>query len=72
MRTMIPTERTAMSAVFKQEAHKLIDSLPATASWNELMYEAALRVSIERGLADIESGRVVPVEELMIEFDTAE
>jgi hypothetical protein len=62
----------AMSAVFKEEAHKLVDQLPDSASWSELMYQAALRASIERGVADIEAGRVIPVEELMIEFGAAE
>lgn len=61
-----------MAVVFKQEAHKLIDQLPETASWDELVYQAALRASIERGLADIHAGRVTPVEELMKEFGVAE
>lgn len=57
-----------MAAVFKQEAHKLIDTLPETASWDELVYQAALRASVERGLADIQAGRVTPVEDLLKEF----
>ena len=57
---------------FKQEAHKLIDQLPETASWNDLMYQAALRASIERGLADVAAGRVTPVEALMQEFGVSE
>ncbi len=61
-----------MSAAFKEQAHKLVDQLPDTASWSELMYQVALRASIERGLADIDAGCVIPVEELMIEFGAAE
>lgn len=62
----------AMSAVFKQEAHKLIDQLPDSAGWDELIYQAALHRAIERGLADCEAGRLIPVEELMKEFGVAE
>ena len=64
--------RTAMGAAFKQEAHRLVDQLPESASWDELMYQAALRASIERGLADIGAGRVIPVEQLMKEFGVTE
>ena len=68
----IDTGSTAMAAAFKQEAHKLIDQLPETASWDDLMHQAALRASVERGLADIEARRVIPVEALMKEFGVAE
>ena len=63
---------SVMAAVFKEKAHQLVDQLPETAGWDELMYQAALRASIERGLADIEAGRVTPVEELMKEFGVTE
>lgn len=35
-------------------------------------YEMDLRASIERGLADADAGRVIPVEDLMKEFGAAE
>jgi hypothetical protein len=31
-------------------------------------YERELRESVERGLADVEAGRLIPVDELMREF----
>ena len=40
----------------KQQAHALVENLPDTATWDDLAYEAELRASIERGLADSESG----------------
>jgi len=57
-----------MVAVFKQEAHKLIDQLPDTATWNDLIYQAVLHREIEAGLADSAAGRVTPVDEVMREF----
>ena len=55
----------------KQQAHALVENLPDTATWDDLAYEAELRASIERGLADSESGRLVAVEDLMKELDSA-
>jgi predicted transcriptional regulator len=40
-----------MSAVFKQEAHKLIDALPETANWDELAEKARYLAAVERGMA---------------------
>jgi predicted transcriptional regulator len=64
-------EGPAMAAVFKQEAHKLIDALPETASWDELIYEAALHRAIERGLAQADAGELIPAEALLKEFELA-
>lgn len=61
-----------MAAVFKQEAHKLVDGLPETAGWNELIYRAVVRKEIEAGLADSAAGRVTPVEDVLREFGLAE
>lgn len=57
-----------MAAVFKQEAHKLIDELPETASWDELIYQAALHRAIERGLAEADAGQLIPVETLLEDY----
>jgi hypothetical protein len=58
MRPMVHTECTAMSAVLKQEAHKLIDSLPESAGWGELAEQIEAMLDIEAGLADTAAGRV--------------
>ncbi len=42
--------RPNMAAVFKQEAHKLIDELPETASWDELAEKAGYLAAVERGI----------------------
>ena len=43
----------------KPDARRLVDSLPDSASWDDLAYEVYVRQSIEAGLADAEAGRVV-------------
>lgn len=60
------------SAVLKQQAHELIDNLPDSATWDDLLYELELRASIEHGLADAEAGHIVAVEDLMKEFGIEE
>jgi predicted transcriptional regulator len=57
-----------MPAVFKQEAHDLIDALPDTATWSDLIYQAALHRAIESGLAEANAGHLIPVEELLKDY----
>jgi hypothetical protein len=52
----------------KQQARELLDSLPDSATWEDVAYEVDLRASIERGLADADAGRLIPLEDLMKEF----
>lgn len=59
---------SGMATAFKNEAHKLIDSLPETADWDELIYRAVVRKEIEAGLADSAANRVTPAEDVLREF----
>ena len=43
----------------KPEARRLVESLPDSATWDDLAYEIYVRQSIEAGLADADAGRVV-------------
>lgn len=63
---------TANAPSVKRLAHELIDKLPDSATWDDVAYEAELRASIERGLADAESGRIIAVEDLMQELGIEE
>lgn len=51
-----------------QQVHQIAEQLPPEATWDDVRYQVELRASIERGLADVKAGRVVPVEELLAEF----
>lgn len=57
------------NASVKSEAHRLVDGLPETATWEDLMYRIYVRQSIEAGLEDSRAGRVVPEEEVWKEFE---
>lgn len=45
-----------MAAVFKQEAHRLIDALPESASWDDLAEKARFLAAVERGIAAADRG----------------
>lgn len=48
----------------KDEAHKLIDSMPPNATWDDLMREIYVREVVGRGLADSNEGRTRDVKEV--------
>ena len=52
------------SPLRKDEAHKLIDQLPADATWEDLMEQIYLRQAIEQGLSDSEQGKLQTVQEI--------
>ena len=56
----------------KNEAHKLIDQLPDTATWDDLMREIYIREVIDQGLADSKAGRTRDVKEVRVKFGLSE
>ena len=62
-----------MSMIFgKEEAHKLIDQLPANATWDDLMHEIYVREAIERGLEDSKAERTKGVAEVRKKYGLPE
>lgn len=43
----------------KRNAHALVDSLPAGADWDDVMYEVYVRQAIEAGEKDVDSGKTL-------------
>jgi len=56
----------------KGQAHALIDQLPETATWDDVLYEMAVRREIEEGLKDSAAARVLPIEEVIKRFNLSE
>ena len=50
------------------DAHKLIDTLPSSATWDDVMYRIYVRQSIEAGLTDVVAGNTVPVAQVRRDF----
>ena len=49
----------------KPEARRLVESLPDSATWDDLAYEVYVRQSVEAGLADADAGRVLAHDEAL-------
>ena len=52
----------------KEEAHRLFDDLPKSATWDDLMYKIYVRQAIETGLEDSEAGKTIDVKEVRAKF----
>jgi len=52
------------ATMIREKAHELIDKLPETATWDDLMHEIYVREAIERGLADSKAGKTRNVAEI--------
>ena len=63
---------SAGRALLDREHADVADQLLPEATWDDVRYQIELRVSIERGLADIEAGRVISIEDLIAEFGIRE
>ncbi len=48
----------------KEQALDIIETLPDTSSWDDVMYRLYVRESIDKGIADADAGKVRPVEEV--------
>ena len=56
----------------KNEAHKMIDRLPANATWNDLRREIDVREVIERRLANSKEERTKDVKEVRAKYGLPE
>ena len=52
----------------KEEARRLIETLPENSTWEDLMHEIYVRQAIEAGLADSKAGRTTAVEQVRASF----
>ncbi len=52
------------TADIKAIAHQLIDQLPETTSWDELIYQLELRASIEQGIRESDQGLTYTTDQL--------
>jgi hypothetical protein len=56
------------TSTVKAEARRIVDQLPESASWEDLIYQLYVRQSIEAGIKDADDGRVESVEEVRRTF----
>lgn len=53
----------------KKQAHQLLDNLPDSATWEDVMYRIYVRQAIEAGIKDSDAGRTIDVKEVRKRFD---
>lgn len=58
--------------IIKEEAHKIIDRMPASATWDDLMHEIYVREVIELGLADSKASRTKDVKKIRAKYGLPE
>jgi hypothetical protein len=56
------------TSTVKAEARRIVDQLPESASWEDLIYQLYVRQSIEAGIKDADDRRVESVEEVRRTF----
>ena len=52
----------------KEQAHQLLDNLPDSATWDDVMYRIYVRQAIEAGVKDSDEGRTIDVKEVRKRF----
>jgi hypothetical protein len=60
------------TVVRKEDAHELVERLPADATWEDLMHEIYVRAAIEKGLEDSRSGRTKDASEIRRKYGLGE
>ena len=52
----------------KEQAQQLVDNLPDSATWDDVMYRIYARQAIEAGVKDSDEGRTIDVKEVRKRF----
>ncbi len=52
----------------KKQAHQLLDNLPDSATWEDVMYRIYVRQAIEAGVKDSDQDQTVDVKEVRKKF----
>lgn len=65
-------DRGMQTAGIKEQARQLLDNLPDSATWEDLIYQIYVRQAIEAGIRDSDQGRTVDVKEVRRRFGLPE
>ena len=59
---------TMQTESIKAQAHQLVDNLPDSATWEDVMYRIYVRQAIDAGIKDSDQGRTIDVKEVRKRF----
>jgi hypothetical protein len=52
----------------REEARRIVEQLPSTSSWDDLMHQIYVRQAVEAGLADSHAGKVTETADVRKKF----
>ncbi len=52
----------------KAQAHQLLDNLPDSATWEDVMYRIYVRQAIDAGMKDSDEGHTIDIKEVRKRF----
>ena len=52
----------------KDQARRLVDDLPDSATWDDVMYRIYVRQAVDAGIKDSDEGRTIDVKEVRKRF----
>ena len=55
-------------SIAKEEARRLLDNIPESATWDDIMYEFYVRQKVEAAMEEVDAGEVVSHEEVEKRF----
>jgi hypothetical protein len=61
-------DQAMQTETIKQKAYQLLDKLPDSASWEDVMYRIYVRQTIETAIKDSDQGRTIDVIEVRKRF----
>jgi len=65
---MVTGDKTMQTESIKAQAHQLVDNLPDSATWEDVMYRIYVRQAIDAGIKDSDEGRTIDVKEVRRRF----
>jgi hypothetical protein len=57
-----------MTASIKQQARSMIEKLPDTCTWDDIMQQVYVILAVEAGLEDSQAGRIKSVDDVRLGF----
>lgn len=51
-------------SIAREEAKRLLERLPDSATWEDIMYQLYVRMKVEASLEQVDAGEVIPHEDI--------
>ena len=65
---MVTGDISMQTENIKDQARRLVDDLPESATWEDVMYRIYVRQAVDAGIKDSDEGRTIDVKEVRKRF----